>query len=386
MTSIHLEPAVTPLPSTYPFRVAYDASAFLSWNGGKGKGVQLNNLLGNYTSQFIGLAPPGKNYAAHAIIQDGLARYQTWQQISLPMLLRKWRADFFLAPYNIAPLVIPKRTRLILVLHDLILLEKQFDPSDLRRKWNNKYRRFLIRQAVGRAEIVLTVSHYSRLQIEGRFPGVRVRVIPCRISASWFTSREVARPRDRRNCIVLVSGNAPHKNLDRALEGFALFVGKVDRRFSPHLRLVGLSDSEAMFRRKAEHLRIGDLVSVEPYLTEGELQNLYRGSRAAFIPSLMEGFGIPVLEAMASGTPVIASNTTSLPEVGGTAAAYFDPTDPRAMAETLAHVLTSDERQQEMIERGFIQARQFHPDAVNRQVSRFWETLACGVTPVDSPK
>jgi glycosyltransferase involved in cell wall biosynthesis len=363
-------------PQPYPFRVAYDASAFRSWNGGKGKGVQLNNLLGPYGGTFLGLAPPGKSFAGHALIQAGLSGYQMWQQISLPILLRKHKADFLLAPYNTAPLAMPRRTRLILVLHDLILFEKKFDSDRLKQKWHNEYRRLLIRRAVAKAAIILTVSQYSRLQIESSFPSARVEVIPCSISASWFSDRELARTTDRENSVLLVTGNAPHKNLGRALEAFALLVKKSPRSAAPRLRLVGLSECKAVFRHKAEQLKMGDLVTIEPYLTETQLQKLYSRSRVAFVPSLMEGFGIPVLEAMASGTPVIASNTTSLPEVGGSAAAYFDPADPHNMAEKLSEVLSNPVRQQDMIERGFAQARQFHPDAVNRLVNEFWDSVA----------
>ena len=106
------------------------------------------------------------------------------------------------------------------------------------------------------------------------------------------------------------------------------------------------------------------------------MQGLYRRSRAVLVPSLIEGFGIPVLEAMASGTPVIASDAASLPEVGGAAAAYFNPRDVAAMAATLKHVLDSPQRQQGMIDAGLAQANKFHPEVVGLQIRTFWDELA----------
>jgi glycosyltransferase involved in cell wall biosynthesis len=362
-------------PGGYPLRVAYDAQAFLSPNGGSGKGVQLRNLLGEYLDTFAGFATKGHNYSDQRVTQGGLSRYQLWQQISLPYLLHQWKADVFLAPYNTAPLVIPKRTKLILVLHDLILQER-FGEPDIRQKTKNQIRRFLIPRAVSRAHIVLTVSSYSRQQITRRFPAARVQVIPCSVPRSWFVGKDVRKLDERENCILVVTGNVPHKNPHRALEGYAAFVARSDRSNVPHLRLVGLSSSAQEFRRYADALQIADLVHIEPYLSESELQDLYRRSRAVLIPSLMEGFGIPVLEGMASGTPVIVSNATSLPEVGGPAAAYFNPTDVVEMAGTLSHVLGDADRQWRMIELGLTQAGKFHPDAVSVEVMAFWDALA----------
>jgi glycosyltransferase involved in cell wall biosynthesis len=362
-------------PDGYPLRVAYDAQAFLSPNGGSGKGVQLRNLLGPYLDTFAGFATEGHNYSDQMVIQGGLSRYGLWQQVSLPYMLRQWKADVFLAPYNTAPLVIPEPTKLILVLHDLILLE-EFGERRLSRRISTEFRRFLIRKAVLQAHIVLTVSSYSKQQIMQRFPSARVEVIPCSIAGSWFVGKAARKLNERENCILMVTGNLPHKNPYRALEGYAAFVAQSDRSTVPHLRMVGLASSAQKFRHYADDLQIADLVHIEPYLDESELQDLYRRSRAVLVPSLMEGFGIPVLEAMASGTPVIASNATSLPEVSGPAAAYFNPTDVTAMAATLKQVLSDPDRQQQMIELGISQANKFHPDTVDRQVRAFWDALA----------
>jgi glycosyltransferase involved in cell wall biosynthesis len=365
---------------SYPLRVAYDAQAFLSPNKGLGKGVQLRSLLGPYLDTFAGFATRGRNYSEQRLIQRGLPRYQLWHQLSLPYQLQQWRADVFLAPYNTAPLFIPKRTKLILVLHDLILLER-FKVPNLRKRMNNEFRRFLIPRAVSRAHTVLTVSSYSKQQIVHHFPSADVQVIPCTVGPSWFAGKHVRTFAERENCILAVTGDVPHKNPHRALEGYAAFVAQSDRSTVPHLRVVGMSGSIQKFRRWAEMLNISDLVHIEPYLTEDQLQDLYRRSRAVLFPSLMEGFGIPVLEAMASGTPVITSNTTSLPEVGGPAANYFDPTDVAGMATALKQVLDYPDRQQKMIELGFAQANKFHPDSVRLQIQAFWDALAAAPSP-----
>jgi glycosyltransferase involved in cell wall biosynthesis len=360
---------------SYPLRVAYDAQAFLSPNRGLGKGVQLRSLLGPYLDTFVGFATRGQNYSEQRLIQRGLPRYQLWQQLSLPYQLQQWGADVFLAPYNTAPLFIPKRTKLILVLHDLILLER-FRVPNLRKWMNNEFRRLLIPRAVSQAHTVLTVSSYSKQQIVQHFPSAHVLVIPCTIARSWFVGKHVRTFAERDNCILAVTGDVPHKNPQRALEGYAAFVAQSDRSAVPHLRVVGMSGSVQKFRRWAQMLQVSDLVHIEPYLTEDQLQDLYRRSRAVLFPSLMEGFGIPVLEAMASGTPVITSNTTSLPEVGGPAANYFDPTDVAGIATALKHVLDHPGRQQNMIELGLTQANKFHPESVRLQIHAFWDLLA----------
>jgi glycosyltransferase involved in cell wall biosynthesis len=359
---------------SYPFRTAYDAQAFLSPNGGTGKGLQLRNLLGPYSNEFIGFSTKGKNYSHQRLVQKGLSSYQLWQQVSLPYLLYKWKIDFFLAPYNIAPLFIPKRTKLILVLHDLILMEHFYIPNP-RQRLNNTFRRLLIPEAVSQAHVILTVSAYTKSQIEDRFPFASVLVIPCSVPSSWF----IENPRtleQRDNRIVLVTGNAPHKNTHRALEAYARYIANLKRSDAPRLSIVGISDAAGEVHEAARELRVDDLIDVEPYLTESQLQDLYRSSRAVFAPSLMEGFGIPVLEAMASGTPVLSSNATSLPEVGGRASTYFDPTNVEEMAEAMNQVLCNPDKQEKMIELGLEQARKFHPDTVRRQVQAFWDDLA----------
>jgi hypothetical protein len=104
-------------------KVAYDAQAFLSPNGGTGKGAQLRTLIGPYLDQFTGFASTDPNPSGMPLVQEGAAGYTVWQQFSLPGSLRRHGVELLLAPYNSAPRFLPRRVDLVLVLHDTILLE-----------------------------------------------------------------------------------------------------------------------------------------------------------------------------------------------------------------------------------------------------------------------
>jgi glycosyltransferase involved in cell wall biosynthesis len=367
-----------------PVRVAYDAQAFLSPNGGTGKGIQLRNLLGPFAETFLGFATKGKSYTDHALIQGGIGGYRVWQQLSLPVFLERWKADYFLAPYNTAPFFIPSRTKLILVLHDGIPLGK-YAGSDLRGSLDHAYRRLLATKAASRAHVVLTPSEHSKRSITERFPQANVRVIPCSIASSWFELQGRKSIQERENYIFMVTASVPHKNTSGALRAYSRYVSTVGPSVAAHLRIVGLSNARERFGREAKDLGVENLVKFEPFVTDAELKDLYRSARLVLLPSFMEGFGIPLLEAMASGTPIASSNAGSLPEVGGPAPVYFDPKDIDAMASTLSKVLGNVDLQQTMSEAGLMQAQRFHPNAVQREVEEFWTGLASELSGSESP-
>jgi glycosyltransferase involved in cell wall biosynthesis len=151
----------------------------------------------------------------------------------------------------------------------------------------------------------------------------------------------------------------PHKNHLRLLEALAQHVA---RRPGSRLRLVctGALDERAQrLHARAAELGLGDRVTFPGYLPEAELGALLRSCRAVIYPSLFEGFGLPVLEAMAAGRPVLCSDTTSLPEVAGDAAFYFDPTDPAAIAGAIERLEADPLLATELIARGRARARTF---------------------------
>lgn len=352
-------------------RVGYDGQAFLKRNGGTGKGAQLRTLLGPFLHRFTGFASTDPNFGDIPLVQEGLAGYNLWQQFSLPKSLERHKIDLFLAASNTAPLRMPHKTELVLVLHDMIIMKNYRKPGT-RERFLDRYRRLLIPASVARAEVVLTVSEHARQEILATFPNANVRVISCTVPESWFSPRPLS---ERMGHILMVTSSAPHKNSDRAIDAYALYAGKAGTNARP-LKVVGLSDQTDAYTAKLRAAGIESLVSFLPYITEDKLRSLYQEAYALFFPSIDEGFGIPVLEAMATGTPVLTSRIASMPEVAQEAAGYFNPLDIEDMASSLDRVLGDDSLCEHMSKIGLLRAQNFHPDQVGQKVIEFWKEIA----------
>jgi glycosyltransferase involved in cell wall biosynthesis len=352
-------------------KVGYDAQAFLAPNGGHGKGAQLRTLLGPFVDRFTGFASTDPNHSGMPLVQEGASGYTLWQQLSLPSSLRRHHIDLFLAPYNTAPFFLPRSVDLILVLHDTILM-KNFRRPDLHGWVMDSYRSRQIPHSVARARLVVTGSEDARADILRAFPTADVRIIPCTVPSRWF---QPAPLESRDGYLLMVTSLAPHKNAAGAIEAYAQYVRRAGCEARP-LKVVGLYNSSATFRNQLEELGIASAVTFLPFVSEEELIRIYQGAAALLFPSFAEGFGIPMLEAMATGTPVIAAHATSLPEVGGDAAIYFDPRNTDDMAETLESVLKSERLLSEMADRGLERVKRYHPALVAQQVCTFWHELA----------
>lgn len=162
--------------------------------------------------------------------------------------------------------------------------------------------------------------------------------------------------------MMYVGRPTPHKNLERLIDAFASLQ---EQHPDLHLVLAGKTDSN--YRRIARMVKKRELTNVvfTDFISEGQLRWLYEHCAAYVFPSLSEGFGLPGLEAMRHGAPVVSSNATCLPEVYGDAAHYFDPLDVEDMAKAINDVLTKDKLRAELVKRG------------TKQVSKYsWERMA----------
>ena len=352
-------------------RVGYDGQAFLTQNGGTGKGAQLRTLLGPFIRQFTGFASTDPNFGDIPLIQEGLAGYNLWQQISLPGLLRRHKIDLFLAPSNTAPLRLPRKTELVLVLHDMIIM-KNYQQQETRARLLDRYRRRLIPASVARAKLVLTVSDHARQKILEAFPRANVRVISCTVQQPWFSPRALT---GRAGYILMVTSSAPHKNASAGINAFLLYARRAGSNARP-LKIVGLANHADRYTPELRASGIESLVEFLPFIDEEQLRGMYQQAGALFFPSLDEGFGIPVLEAMATGTPVLTSRAASMPEVAAEAAYYFDPSSIEDMASSLERVLPDVALCEGMALRGLCRAQTYHPHRVQQKVTQFWKEIA----------
>jgi glycosyltransferase involved in cell wall biosynthesis len=288
--------------------------------------------------------------------------YSLREQIHVPWVLRRERPDVYHAPHYILPAGV--RCRSVVTIHDCIHL---MFPQYLPNRAAYAYARASMWAAARRSDRILTVSEASKRDILHFFnvPPEKIVVVYNAIDDHFSVTpadEDVARVRERYQLdhrFVLYVGNIkPHKNLVRLIEAFAeLRRGGFDE---VKLLIIGDQISKLPALRRAVHShKLHKHVRFLGYVSDQTLGILYRLAAAFVFPSLYEGFGLPPLEAMASGTPVVTSNVSSLPEVAGDAAVLVDPYDVDSIVDGMRQVLSDPARAAELRRRGVERAREF---------------------------
>ena len=314
------------------------------------------------------LASLGENFRP---IVETAANYSVVEQVTVPMALWRERVDLFHAPHYVLPPLVTCRS--VVTIHDCIHL---MFPQYLPNRFALAYARASIGAAARRATRILTVSESSKRDIL-RFVDVddgKIDVIYNAYDERFAiepNQEEMVRVRERYQLhdeFILYAGNVkPHKNLERLIQAFHL----VRRRGLDRLKLVLIGDEiskYAALRRAVHQHQLHKYVRFLGYLPEETLAVMYRLAGVFVFPSLYEGFGLPPLEAMASGTPVVTSNVSSLPEVTGDAALLVDPLDPAAIADAVCSVLTDETLRRSLREKGLARALQFSWEQSIRRV------------------
>ena len=349
--------------------------------GCRGMGRHAYSLVSPVSEKIVGLLPRNSPPIDIPSIFSGPNSYALWEQLWLPLLCKREEISHVLCPYNTAPVFLSPSTSLILVVHDLIFLSpwSEIPPShSLRQELGRLYRKALLPHVIGRASRIITVSNYSRDLIAQTFKlnPADIAVIPNSLNAEWFVSEPLPLC-SRTPYILTVTGDAPSKNLSSLIHAFSILKNSLGSAFHGlKLRVVGVKPgSQPHFASLAMKYGVSPSVLFEGYIDQYSLIDLYRKSLLFVLPSLSEGFGIPIIEAMASGTPVACSGTTSLPEILGDCGWYFDPRSPRLIAKTMAIALTDHQQQDKHIQAALLRAQQYSQASVARQVHHFWDTL-----------
>ena len=297
--------------------------------------------------------------------------YSIAEQLTVPLGLMRNGVDLFHAPHYVLPALTPCRA--IVTIHDCIHL---MFPEYLPGRIAHLYARIAFWIATQRSSRVLTVSEASRRDILKYcpMPPNKVEVIYNAIDDRFNETPDVeqlASVRERyqlHDRFLLYSGNVkPHKNLERLIDAFA----RLRRRESDDIKLL-ISGSEisryATLRRAVHRYNLHKHVRFLGFLSTDTLAALYHLADAFVFPSLYEGFGLPPLEAMASGTPVLTSNLSSLPEVVGDAALLVDPYDPESITDGMQQILSDTALRERLTRQGRIRASEFSWESSVRRV------------------
>jgi glycosyltransferase involved in cell wall biosynthesis len=354
-----------------------------------GIGTYIRNLLTHlsrldHDTEYVIFARPNDAAALDALgpnfraVAETSGNYSLTEQLKIPLALRRERVTLFHAPHYVLPPLVTCRS--VVTIHDCIHL---MFPQYLPNRMALSYARASIATAARRADRIITVSDSSKHDIL-RF----VNVDPSKIEVihNAFDERfavkppeaQVARVRERyqlQDEFVLYAGNVkPHKNLERLIDAFHL----VRMRGLDHLKLVLIGDEISRYtslRRAVHRHQLHKYVRFLGYLPEDTLTVMYRLASVFVFPSLYEGFGLPPLEAMASGTPVVTSNVSSLPEVAGDAAILVNPYEPESIADGIFRVLTDGPTRDDLRRRGLERSRQFSWESSVRRVREIYEAV-----------
>jgi glycosyltransferase involved in cell wall biosynthesis len=302
--------------------------------------------------------------------------YSLREQVSVPLALARAKIDLFHAPhYVVSPLT---RCPFIVTIHDCIHLRF---PQYLPNRAAYLYARLVMTQSARRAKRVLTVSRASKEDILRylRVPAEKVEVVYNALDerlAAPPTDVDLQRVRERyllTSPFILYTGNVkPHKNIDRLIEAYSI----LRRRGVEDVKLVIIGEEISKYanlRRLVHRFQLHQHVRFFGFVNDHTLAAMYRLASMFVFPSLYEGFGLPPLEAMAAGVPVITSNTSSLPEVVGDAALLIDPMDAGAIADAMARLLGDRSLRDDLIARGHARVHAFSWD---RSVARVRQIYA----------
>ncbi|MEX1127218.1 MAG: glycosyltransferase family 1 protein [Vicinamibacterales bacterium] len=351
-------------------RIAIDARKLRDY----GIGTYIRNLVRNLaridrTTDYVLIVQPSDVEIASELgdnfrtVPDWSGNYSVREQLSIPLDLRREKVDLFHAPHYVLPALTPCKS--VVTIHDCIHLRF---PQYLPNRLAYVYARSSLWIATHRASRVLTVSETSKRDILRYFrvPESRIDVIYNAIDERLGeapSEAELAEVRERyqlNDPFVLYTGNIkPHKNLERLIEAFHALRrgGGLDQ---VKLLIIGDEISKYPALRRAVHrYKLHKHVRFFGFVPDKTLASLYRLASVFVFPSLYEGFGLPPLEAMAAGTPVITSNVSSLPEVVGNAAILIDPYEPESIAEAMRRVLTDAPLREELREKGLARVKQF---------------------------
>ena len=290
--------------------------------------------------------------------------YSLREQLVLGNVIAKLKPDLVHFVHFTVPLTY--RGKYVVTIHDLTLIDYKTNRGNGlgRLKFEAKHllMRAILRHALQGAQAIITDTEFVKAELARRYryPGLETKIRPIPLAASPILAE--ADPIIKFNLgatqfLLYVGNYYPNKNVGRLVEGFELL-----QKTKPGLKLVLVGREDYFLKelmKEVKQKNLSESVIITGRTSDGELTGLYHKAALFVFPSLAEGFGLPPLEAMAHGTAVISSNASCMPEVLGDAAAYFDPTNPRDMADKIASLLGDPEELDRLKKAGVEQVKHY---------------------------
>ena len=339
--------------------------------------------MDHHNEYFVFVAPGPdvcvKDTPNFHIIEVGGGFYPLWEQWSLPRAAREARVELLHCTSNTAPLFcsIP----LILTLHDIIFLEpRDKGNSSLYQNMGWLYRRLVVPRILGKCRRIITVSDFEKQNIINRLqlPKKQVEMIYNGYN-DWFRPMEdpdcvYGKYMRERGYLFFLGNTDPKKNTERTLIAYSRYLERSNVK-----RPLLMADldrhylNDIISRNHIENIR--QHIEMPGYIVNSDLPYVYSAAFAFLYTSLRESFGIPLLEAMACGTPVVTSNTSSMPEIGGKDAILVNPESPEEICEQLLRLETDKAYYQQQVQVGLQRSKLFSWKFTAEQLLSLYETV-----------
>lgn len=303
-----------------------------------------------------------KNFSIKNITQNMKGNF--WDEVNIPNILKNQDIDLYHVPQNGVGLPKNKICPFIITLHDII-------PCKMPETVGESYLKIFTEQMpkiISNCDGIITVSYYSKQDIMKyfNFPGEKIFVTP-------LANEEIYKPLDKIQCknfinqnyhidgdyILYVGGFSPRKNITGLIESFKNFLVKIKRTDIKLIIAGSKGKSYPIYKKRAEDLKIEENVVFPGFIPLEHMPMLYNASKLFVYPSLYEGFGLPPIEAMACGVPIIASNLTSIPEVVSDAGILVNPYDIDELTLAMYHVFSNEILEKQLIKKSLYRSSEF---------------------------
>lgn len=315
------------------------------------------------------------------------SNYLVWEQIILPMQVKKDGVDILHCTGNTAPFFLSRSIKLVLTICDVMYLKNYSElpkSASYYQRMGRLYRKTIVPRIASHLSMALTISEFSKIDIMKHLPEIdnnRIKVIYLAANENFGQvdkSSALQKIRNKfgidRDYILTLGALDPRKNTELVIKTFIEL--KNESNINEKLLIIGVPNwKQTKFYNIVQESNFKKDIIFTDFISEDDLILLYNGASIFLYPSLYEGFGIPLLEAMACGVPVIASKTGSIPEVAGDAALLIDPRNGKELKESMLNLLNDEGLRSELIRQGFRQHQKFSWKKTAEETLGIYETI-----------